>query len=361
MPELTAQIDIPAFVYFEYLETVGLNAENISFPVNLEVYELGGESWPWCRGIVTTHRGKKALKLSGKSFLLEGKQATKELKIRFKHVGECLSDVDIPGGEYIDPEIPWLFRCVDGKWLYHGAASQSVKDNEALVYVPAVCDFSGQDESTEVVGKLFDGTLVKLSGVMYCHHDDSKYRLSSGQEESVIQFSLDGKKCPFPSNPKGLYLGMPYLVERNIDSGSVSRRHNAKLEAKKIGTNEAWKQLSPLVEPGCYEIKRTDKEGNTQLRKRVGILAKDFRVDIKPDQKQVKSGVISLKGCAGLAVGVKEEQVRAEVPSVGEGQDIRLKAEKEPPITIDVSLLPPGQNKTITLTLPYPSKGAFAV
>ena len=357
--ELRAQIDLPEFVY---LDAIGLDAETGAIPswVNLEVYEPGGESWGWCRGMVTTYRGRKALKLSGKPLRLKGEASIKALRLRFKHVGECLGDIPIRSGGYLDPALPWLFRCVDGKWLFQGAASQSIKDSEALVYVPAVCRFFGHDEDTEItpLGNLFDGAVMRLSGVMYCRDDSATYRLSSGQTETVVQFSLTGKECPFPSNPGELYMGIPKLVAWNRVSESTVRCPDAGLMAKRIGSHDAWQPLSQ-VEPGCYEIRLTDKEGHTQLRKRLGILAEDFGVDLRPDQRQVKSGVISLKGCAGFDVMVEDEQIRAAISRIGAEQHIAVAADEEPPINIDVSLLPRDQTKTITLTLPYPSKGAL--
>ena len=358
-PELIAQIDPPTFVFLDDSDFL-TGRTDIPSSMELEVYEPGGDSWPWCRAIATTYKDRKALKLSGTSLRLKGEQAVRELRLRFKHIGECLLDVPIPGGEHLDSDLPWLFRNVEGKWMLQGTASQAVKDKDALVFVPASCRFSCQDEDTEIsrCGRLLSGALLKLSGVMHCCCGDARYQLSAGLEESLVQFDLKGKKCPFPSTPRDIYIGQPELVETNIVSGHALHCHNADLKAKKIGADEAWRPLSQ-AEPGYYEIRLIDGDGNTQLRKRVGILAEDFRVEIKPDPQQVKAGVISLCGTTGLEVAVSDEQLSFEVSSMGGRKDIRVEADDEPPLSINVSLLPGEQKKIISMTLPYPSKGAL--
>jgi len=358
-PELIANIDHPAFVF---LDSLGFDAErgDIPSPMNLEVYEPGGSSWLWCRGILTTYRDRKSIKLAGRPLRLKGDDASKELRLRFKHVGEILLDMPLPGGEPLDAELPWLFRCIENKWRLHGTASQSIKDECALVFIPAISSYNREDEESEVVhsGDLFGGELVKLTGTMFCHCDDAKYRLSTGQEEKVIQFSLRGKKCTYASVPKEIYIGQPELVESNLISGSVSRRHDSRLLAKKIGVSESWHPLSQ-VGPGYYEIRLTDGDGNTQLRKRVGILAEDFQVNIKPDRQKVKSGIISFKGAEGLEISVSEGDIKADVINEDGRQYIHLEAKNSPPLNVDVSIIPAGQKKTISMKLPYPSKGAL--
>lgn len=358
-PELVAHIDLPNFVF---LDSIGFDTErdDISSLMNLEIYEPGGSSWLWCRGVLTTYRDRKALKLTGRPLRLKGEDAKKELRLRFKHVGESLLDMPLPGGQPLESELPWFFRCFESKWRLHGTASQSIKDDGAVVFIPAVSTYNREGEESEVVrvGELFGGALVKLKGTMFCHCDGAKYRLSTGQEENVIQFSLKGRKCTYPSVPKEIYIGLPDLVESNLISGSVSRRHDARLLAKKIGVSEAWHPLSQ-VGPGYYEIRLTDRDGNTQLRKRVGILAEDFQVNIKPDRQKVRSGVISLKGAESLDVSVSEGDIKANVINEDGRRDIHLEAEDSPPLSVDVSIVPVGQKKVILMRFPYPSKGAL--
>ncbi len=357
--DLVSHVHIPTFVF---LAAIGFDASRNDIPslIDLEVYEPGGESWPWCRAVVTTYRGRNALKLSGKSLRLTGEQATKELRLRFKHVGERLLDIPIMGGENLDSNLPWLFREVDGKWVLYGTASQSIKSKEAIVYIPASYGFSGQDSDAEFsrCGELLGGVLVKLSGVMHCQGVNTKYRLSAGHEDSNIRYELRGKKCLFPSTPKDIYIGQPELIEVNIISGSISHRHGSKLIAKKIGVNDDWQLLSQ-VGPGYYELRLIDDDGNIQLRKRVGILDENFSVEIKPDHNQVKSGVICINGATDMELAINDELLGVTITSDGERRDIQVVAKKEPTISVNVSLLPRGQKKIISMVMPYPSMGAL--
>lgn len=356
-PDLVAQIDLPAFVF---LDTIGFDRKDIPTLMTLEVYEPGGKCWSWCRGVLTTYRERRAIKLSGLPLRLQSGEATKELHLRFKYLGECFHDMPIMGGSSLDTELPWLFRHVDGKWLFQGAASQSVKNDTALIFIPTSASFTKEDESTEIIrcGELFNGALLKLSGAMHCYHEDAKYKLSAGLEESLTHYGLIGKKCEYPSSPKEIYIGKPMLVETNLISGRIRRVQNSNLKAKKVGIPDEWKPLSQ-VRPGYYEIRLTDESGNIQLRKRAVLLAEDFDVEIRPDRQHVNSGVISLCGVTGFELDISSKRCTSIINSNDERLDILLDTVGEPPLSINLSLLPARQNKVITLQLPYPSKGAL--
>lgn len=358
-PDLVANIDVPSFVY---LDKIGLGPDKPELPsmMTLEIYVPGGKSWPWSRGVLTTYRNRNAIKLSGRPLRLRGEDALNELRLRFKHLGETFHDMSILGGTYLDTELPWMFRLVDAKWQLQGIASQSIKSNTAMVVIPKFSSFEKGDEDTEVTrcGEIFDGELLKLSGVIHCHLADAKYELSAGIKEKTISYDLGGKKCGYSSSPKDLYIGKPELVEENLISGHRRRVKHSQLQAKRVGVSDDWKPLNQ-VRPGYYEIRLADKNGNLSLRRRVVILSEDFDVEILPDRQKVNDGEVHLHGTEGFELDVSSDAFSAEIFAADGKTGIRLQSKNEPPISFEVSLLPDRQSKVISLNIPYPSKGAL--
>lgn len=359
-PELVAQLEMPTFAYFDSL---GIDLSKASFPpkVTLEIFEPSGELvWPWCRGIVTTYRHNQALKLSGRTLKLSGLDATKELRLRFKSMGEIVHELDLINGGFLDTDSPWLFKKLNEKWVLHGVASQAIESDFAIAYIPASYSYNPLDDSTQIseYGKILSGYLLKISGTIRCSGDDVNYKLSAGVEESVIQYHLAGKRFSNGIMPSEIYLGVPRLIEKNSITGVSSVNRSNRLLAKPIGVGMHWQPLSQ-ESIGFYEIRLLDSSDDIQLRKRIGILDEHFKFKIKPDNRQVTKGSIQLFCVENLEVNVSGNNVSAYVVKADEFTEIQLEADDAPPLRINVSVLPSGHNRELLLSLPFPSNGAL--
>lgn len=358
-PELIAQLEIPTFVSLDSL-AFDYEDKNLSSTFEVEIFEPSGSVWPWCRAILTTYRDKPSLKLSGRTLKLSGEDATKELRLRFKSMGKTIHEFDLPNGISLDTELPWLFKSIDDRWVLHGAASQSVKDEFAIVYMPPSYSFRSLDEDALVSenGCLFSGSILKISGSIQCQFDDIRYKLSAGIEESVIQYHLKGIRFSYGSVPSEVFIGTPDLFETNLITGFSSKCRDSRLLAKPVGVNTSWRPLSQ-VNAGYYEVRLLDDDKNIQLRKRIGILDKDFSFRIKPDKKEVGIGSILLSHVGNSQIDVSDETVLDRVEQDDISTDIHLIAKSSPPMSIDVSILPKEHNREILLSFPFPSKGAM--
>lgn len=359
VPELIAQIEMPTFVYFDSLEA---DISDINFPssFNLEISEPNGDVWPWCRGILTTTRGKQALKLSGRTLKLSGVDATKELRLRFKAMGETVLEINLSNGNLLDPELPWLFRSIDEKWALHGVASQSIESEFAMVFIPPDYLYEALDDDTPVYeyGSLLSGRILKISGAIRCFSEDVKYKISAGMEESVVQYHLSGNRFSYGIIPSEIFLGLPRLIEKNSITGFSSVNRGDRLLAKPVGVNTQWRPLAQ-DSVGYYEVRMLDANGDIQLRKRIGILDENFKFKIKPDDRQVNMGSIRLSCVGDALISVCSKDVLAHVEKSSGTVDIQLTAEKSPPICVGVNVLPNGHKRELLLTLPFPSSGAL--
>lgn len=354
-PELVALLEMPTFVS---LESIELDAD-ISSALHVEICEPNGKVWPWCRAFLTTQGDKQLLKLSGRTIKIDGDYASSEFTVRFKSLGQVIHECEPINGQFLDDELPCLFRKIDGRWVFYGSASQAIVSDNAFVYIPSSFSLKPANELTELnsTGSIFSGSLYELKGTVYCHLDDDKYRFSTDSQESLLQYKLVGKKFAYGSNPGDVYIGIPDLYETNLISGVSTKRHGAILLAKPIGPNGQWMNISQ-VGTGCYEVRHSDFDGNILLRRRIGILPKEFTYHLK-EGKTPDIGNIEFTQIGNCKINVDANNITAKVSYAEGNADLTLASEGLPPMFLNVSLSPVNHFKDILLTLPFPSKGAL--
>lgn len=358
-PELCARLTVPSFVS---LEKLGIDPDRNDIPstLDIDVYSNDGSSCNWCKGIVTSYREQRSVKLVGKAKIFNGEEAAKEWRLRVKHAGEIFSETQIVNGDQLDGTMPWLFKLEDSLWQLFGTASQSVKSTVAMVYVPSNCIINEPSDNASVVGigNFMGGMLYKLEGSIFLDSTDDRYVLSSGIEESVFRYDLEGKRIFGSVEPSVVYVGVPELKEINTVTGAVVRKGSSNLLGKPIGVNGDWIPVNSLG-PGLHEVRYQTGSQGVLLRKRIGILPADFSYSICPNSQNVKAGALVLAGISGLNVSVKEDSVTCNAVPKNDQISLNLLTNQPPPRAVCISLVPKARGREIVLEIPYPSKGAL--
>jgi len=358
-PELIVKLDLPGFVF---LDSINLKNEDNSLPsrLDIEVYSPDGTVWPWCQAILTNYKERQALKLSGKSLKVSNVDATKELGLRFKYVGEVVHEISLINGEALDVDLPWLFKCVDEQWVFYGEASQSVKNDSAIVYVPSncTCVLQGDDDSISEYSHIFSGGILKITGTVNCISEDVKYKLSAGVEDTLFQYHLSGERYKGMSNPGQVFIGKPDLIETNLVTDKFYKVNIERLLVKPLGVNVPWKPISQ-VKSGNFEVRILDEEGNIKLRKRIALLDDDFSYQLIADRGNVNAGDILLSGVENYDISVSSTSLTSSVTKCDKDSVVKLCSDMQPPLTVDITLFKKSNNREIVLTFPYPSKGAL--
>jgi hypothetical protein len=356
-PEFITQLEMPEFVFGE---GIGLDLEQKEFIgcLSIEVVEPNGSEWPWCKAFITTYKGKKALKVSAKTLKLTDKNAVKELTLRIKSVGVVVHEFPLVNGCHLDTELPWLFKEIDNQWHLHGVASQSVKEEFALLYMPDKFSYTKEDENTHSeYGTILKGKLIKISGAIQCHYKDQQFKLSAGVQESLIHYRLKGERFPHKSSPSEIFIGIPDLIETNLitDSSTISR---GRLLAKPVAVDAKWLPISQ-VGSGYFEVRLFDSEGSIKFCRRIGLLDEDFSYKLKPDSTQACKGSICLSGVGNAKIYSDNTNLRSVIVKSNKGVDITFEVEGSPPLTSCITLLPLGAMRELSLNFPYPSTGAL--
>jgi len=112
------------------------------------------------------------------------------------------------------------------------------------------------------------------------------------------------------------------------------------------------------VGTGCYEVRHKDNDGNVLLRRRIGILPKEFSYRLLAGD-QPEKGSIQFTGINNCQFSLDAENIKARIDYDNSKADIQLASTDLPPMFISVSLSPTNHHKEILLNFPYPSKGAL--
>lgn len=358
--ELIAEIDMPGFVS---LESLKLDPYQVALPSLIDVEVVGSNNFckRWCRGVLTTFQNKRSYKLSGSNFKIEGQASTGHFFINFKSMGEIIGEMAILNAETLSSDVPWTFKKIDERWTLHGTASQSIRNDEAIVYCPKTYEIQSNKESH--LARLSDfmtGVLWKLQGSATCFEGLNKYEIKTASKESTISYRLSGKYFPFESDPRIVFIGKPRVLEIDSLTGHVRKSFHGRVLVRKCGaaSDETWRSIES-VDTGVYQIRIFDADTNILFSQTVGILAEDYKHYIQPSADDPLNGALSITGITFNEMECIAEGVSIRSSIIDSGKEFSLRAGNEPPKSVEISILPAGQSHSLILTYPFPRRGAM--
>jgi hypothetical protein len=123
---LQMEIELLPFVLLEDAFP-GKSSESIPAKMDVELLDHLGASQSIGYAFKTTYQSKPAIRMNRSSYRLKGTQVANGYLIRFKSLGEIISDIPLVGGEELDIEAPWVFTQQAEEWILEGAAGVSTR------------------------------------------------------------------------------------------------------------------------------------------------------------------------------------------------------------------------------------------
>lgn len=356
-PNIFLSVEIPAFIEFK---SIGLPA-GVELPANLEIELLAsnGKVYPLGRAIQTQRSGEVVLRTFCLKAQIDGVDALLTYTFNLKSLGLVVHSKPIVETAILDCDIPWLFKRLDEKWVLQGAATQSTSQDSVFAYIPNRFFLDYKDgSSASSCGKIFEGNIYKLHGVITCKADLESYRLSIGKVDSTQQYDLTGKCLPYTTMPSETYVGIPELISLNSLTGQIVNKGSSDLIAKPIGSDVPWRSVKDVA-PGNYEIRLLDSDGIVALRRRIAILPNKLSILLKADKADPKSGEIILNNIYDMDASTLNSDLHITKNIIANGVSIKARAIDSPPSNIKISLKAVGHKNDIVLTLPFPARGAI--
>ncbi|MGO1793300.1 MAG: STY4851/ECs_5259 family protein, partial [Oceanisphaera sp.] len=251
-------------------------------------------------------------------------------------------------------EVPLGFDLVHEKWCLVGQASFSSRAAKLMLLLPE----SAYIEMVE--GELTEAPLVvgyrtqMLAGeAKISASQQDVYRIRTGVVSAADQgLVLSGRELYWASKPSLIYAGMPSF---RWATGELHAHQGLQL----------WLSGQPLHELplsaryGRQSISVKNSQGETLLRKQVGVLPEDFTVELKTSQLPNQGSVI-FRTATKCIFRVLDESMTFRRVSTDGAIELQLTAENIPPARVAIEVTFNLMSEPVVLELPFPASGVLA-
>lgn len=251
-------------------------------------------------------------------------------------------------------EVPLSFDFSHEKWRLVGQASFTSRATELLLLLPESADIE------IVAGELREALLIMgyrtqmLAGeAKICVSQQDTYRIRTGIESAADQgLMLSGRELYWASKPGLIYAGTPGF---RWVTGELNAHQGLQLWLSGQPINEV-----PLsARYGRQSISVKNSRGETLLRKQIGVLPEDFRVELKKGQLPSQGSIVFRTGTKCFFRLLDEDISFKRVNSEGVNE-LYLTVDGIPPARVSVEVTFNLMSEPVILELPFPASGALA-
>lgn len=243
------------------------------------------------------------------------------------------------------------------RWHCIGQNSFSTKHQELALLVPEGCRVTSEDCGIVRETAPYPGLqLWKASGkgLVTCHQDDV-FAIRLGVEKGArSETELRGKVLEYSTHPSSTFIGMPHI------SAGMSIRSD--LSNAQVFVNRVLADSCHLNERlGSQWLTVKSQNGETWLRRRVGILPADFSIELKPGARP-NHGFVRFKSGVNCFVEFLTDGVQSRRLKEPDAIAYELTSQSDiPPTQITARVCPNLEADPIEIQLPFPTVGVVAL
>ena len=302
--------------------------------------------------------GCSLVRLRNAAASVRRKNADRELYIVAMQAGCKLAAIRLTGSAIDIGETPITLTDDGNKWRIIGQASVNVKQPKVGILLPTNAKIHvvhGEVTDTELsYSGLALKTLEGKCNVVTAANE--KYSITTGAENLLgSNLILKGQQLPWQSVPPLVFKGIPVV---DYESGAEQRSEHNNLESFLGDT--------PIIDMSRTEVNGRQlftaktKDGVILLRKRIGILPRDFDIEMFSGATP-KHGIISVITSYPCVCTVLSEQIKVDSLVKKQGvTEIALSVAGMPPATVSIQIRAGLIAEPIVIDVPFPSKGAVA-
>ena len=356
-PTLNFQFEAQPFYPLRGLFTED-ETSNLPHRLQIDLFSDSGKSWRFADAYRVQWKGLPALKINNLMIRLKCEDVVDGLRIRFQHLGQTIKEADI-GAESLDRDVPWVFAEKGDRWQLVGQASQKLRADIAVVWVPnklvLLYPNGGIPRS---IGEFEGGRFLRVEKDLVLTASDARYSIRvNQQEETPVEYVLSGRRLSHPCKPVDCYIGRPKVIGVNRITGHRNTVPTNRVRTRAVVAGDGWQTLSEVL-PGVHDLQILDGD-EIVYRKRVGILPEGTRVSYFPGASP-REGVISIEQLANWQAACPDEPVRTSI-STEDGLKVGLSTIGLPPSEVTLELWRDTLSQPIRVRLPYPSGGVICL
>ncbi|WP_241790468.1 STY4851/ECs_5259 family protein [Vibrio genomosp. F10] len=285
-----------------------------------------------------------------------------ELYIVAMQAGCRLGEIRLSNSSVDVGESPLTLVESGDKWAILSQSTFTTNKSNLAVILPegaTIASVYGQLKQAEFTFgtlpvHLFEGQCEVVSG------ESERYVLTSSSNDfDAGDHTLRGEQLKYKTVPPLVFKGVPSVVANRTQANELSELCSE--STVDIFLNNA--SLSAMSLGECYGrqlLTAKDNTGLVQLKKRIGILPKDFDIEIqngdKPNEGFIRLHTVSPCTCKLLSEGVELVSMKSK----NGAKELHVMAAGKPPAKIKLEVQASLLSKPIVIEVPFPAKGAVA-
>lgn len=292
------------------------------------------------------------------STLVKRRQAQSELYLVAMQGGQRLADIRLVDSALDLGDVPLTLIDDDGAWRVLAQASVTTSREEVFVLCPKHAQMTlvhGQWEHDFSSMRFGDLSLTRVKGRCEIITTDSeRFVITTGAEDyGFAAVAIRGEQLNWKTTPALIFLGVP----------SVTSTENA----PEIATNQYSSYLGTDIINGLHGSQLYGRhtfsvrtpENITLLKKRIGILPRDFSIELIAGAT-ANQGIIRVSTAFSCITRVLSDLVNVDdLKKKGGITEILLSAKEMPPESVRLEVTASLSSDPIYIDVPFPSKGAL--
>ena len=275
--------------------------------------------------------------------------------------GLVLASVAVENSLVALGEIPVGFAFINDRWQLCGQASFNTRSEKVLLVMPKGALPVPEDIQPESGPTICSFPSLMLLGVQELRIEgEDVFRIRIGDsQDSTLQPEFVGASLEWQTKPESTFLGMPRVrwPEKNGQDTDTDTDTDMDVEVFVAGKLLSMCSLPELF--GVQYLSVRNKTGDTLVRRWLGVLPPDLRIELKrgvqPDQGSVlvyteHNCLIHAKG-----VGVLSKKIKYD-----DHIELQLDAQGMPPAKLELHITPNLLGGEVVIELPFPSSGCMA-
>ncbi|MBX9753743.1 MAG: STY4851/ECs_5259 family protein [Pseudomonadaceae bacterium] len=350
---LKVQISMPEEVPFK------LAAQPSTTRFELVILEGGRAIAALGPGYAIVDNGIARIRLRQQEVIFQRQDVTAPLSLAAMAGGMLIASLPIDGSTVALGEVPVGFALVDDRWQLCGQASFNTSSEKLLLVLPADGELSTVEKCDEFsitdMPAVFSLRTFQVLGKTQLQIDgEDLYRIRTGHAASIgLGLELVGAQTEWASKPAQIFVGLP-RVQWPAAAGELKQQgSDLYIAGKQPGSGLLQEIL------GAQYVAVRNHNGDTLLRRKIGILPADFRLELRSGDKPGQ-GSILVHTQQRCLIQIDDDSLQVQqVKQLGH-IELKLSAAAFPPIRVRLSITPNLLADPIDIEVPFPNFGSLA-
>jgi hypothetical protein len=346
---LKVQVSMPAEVIF----SLNCQAPTTRFDIAIAegdrpIVDLGA-------GHALIENNKAKVRLRKREVIFNRRNYDTDLFLVAMAGGMIIASIRIENSSVSFGEVPIGFECINERWVLCGQASFSAKSEEVLIVLPDEVHADSFSQIAIAGPIVCSKSSIKVIGKSEFNIEaDETYRIRTGlASASGMLLDLEGLHLAFPTKPSLVFLGLPKVKWKNSDEALACNGSDLFFSGKAQNACVLQELL------GVQYLSVRNNNNESLLRRKVGILPTDFKLELKSGDKP-SQGSILLYGNQTCITHVLDESISVKRIKHADHIEIKLESSGLPPAKFQFEITPNLLGDPVQIEVPFPSSGCLA-